>query len=106
MSKKFLSILILILILSLLLTSFFSVPPFVLGKPVLSFENICNVGGCDCPLPKCHLCLSSGLDISWTHRASGFHFARPSFTHVSMNPDCLSNQEFVKLIFRPPKSVF
>jgi len=86
-----------------LIMGFLFVPPLSLGISIPSFEDMCDMDGCKVPLSGCHLCSSFGPDIPCAHQAAGFHFTDPSFSLVPVIPDHLSNQEFIKLIFRPPK---
>jgi len=94
-----------LLVLLPLMTGIFFVSPLIGGAPVPSFKNTCDMDACNGLLPECPCCPSSGFVNPYARQAAEFHFLIPCSSLGLIDLSHLSNQEFVKLIFRPPKSI-
>jgi len=105
MIKKVIHIFTSFLILLPLLTGVFVSTPLSGDIPIPSFKNICHIDSCNSHLPQCPLCPSSSFVNPFFHQVAGSHLPIPSSSFSLIDPSHLSNQEFVKFIFHPPKSI-
>lgn len=107
--KKVLNIFISIFLLLPLFTEVARFPQTTDNDPV-SFQkpcdmDDCDMDNCDAHMPKCPLCPSSGSMSLYL--SNGIRIYTPIFTS-SFNPisvDTLSDQGYVRSVFRPPTSI-
>jgi hypothetical protein len=67
-----------------------------------SFQKPCGMDDCNPAMPKCPLCPSSNSINLYLHQETGVYVPILTSSLVFVSVDTLSDQGFVKSIFRPP----
>jgi len=67
-----------------------------------AFQNLCNMGDCNPNTPKCPLCPSSSSTKPYLCHETPVYLPTLTSSLVLVCVDTLSDQGFVKSIFRPP----
>ncbi len=75
------------------------------NHPQTSFKKPCDMDDCNPNMPKCPLCPSSGSTSLYLHNGTGAYLPTPIFFLIQLSVNTLSDQGFVKRIFRPPTSI-
>ena len=114
MSKKYLNILTCILLVIALLTwvlssaglgfafTSLSGPPCGKASGGPGLEKPCEMDHCSPDLPKCPLCPSFGFANPYLHQGVSDYLPPPDFSFTLASLDTLSDQGFIRSIFRPP----
>jgi hypothetical protein len=101
MPKKILSIFILILLLLPLFAGevgFFQ----AVSHAFPSFQKTCDMNDCNPSMPKCPLCPSFRSINLYLYSEATPYLPTPTFSFILLSVSTLSDQGFVKAIFRPP----
>jgi len=70
-----------------------------------SFQKPCDMDGCNPNMPKCPLCPSSSSTNLYLHQEITAYPPTLTSSLILVCVDTLSDQGFVKSIFRPPTSL-
>jgi hypothetical protein len=70
-----------------------------------AFQNLCGMVDCNPGMPKCPLCPSFHSINLYLHQETGVYLPTLTSSLVFICVDTLSDQGFVKSIFRPPTSL-
>jgi len=89
----------------LLLFSGATVFPQAVRNNSASFQKPCNMDDCNPGMPKCPLCPSSSSINLYLHQETGAYLPILTSSLIFICVDTLSDQGFVKSIFRPPTSL-
>jgi len=72
------------------------------GSTSPAFQEACNMDNCNPNMPKCPLCPSSSSINLYLNQETGAYLPILTSSLVLVCVDTLSDQGFVKSIFRPP----
>jgi hypothetical protein len=70
-----------------------------------SFRAPCGMNHCSPAAPKCPLCPSSNSSTPFIHAHRGAEVFLPRLSFTIATPQSLSDQGFVRSVFRPPASL-
>jgi hypothetical protein len=101
MLRKGLNLFISILLLLPLLTGAVGFSKTINGDPP-SFQKTCDMDHCYPHMPKCPLCPSSSSIVQLFFQESVPYLPTPVCSFILLNVNPLSDQGFVRAIFRPP----
>ncbi len=67
-----------------------------------SFQKTCDMDDCNPNMPKCPLCPSFGSVNLFLHYELAVYLPAPATSYIKYDVNTLSDQGFVRRIFRPP----
>ena len=67
-----------------------------------SFQKTCDMDDCNPMAPKCPLCPSFGSIHLYLYHEVAVYLPTPASSYIQLSVSTLSDQGFVKSIFRPP----
>ncbi|OGP92546.1 MAG: hypothetical protein A2156_08725 [Deltaproteobacteria bacterium RBG_16_48_10] len=76
------------------------------SSTVPSVKKPCDMDDCKPNLPKCPLCPSSGSVVSFLNQEASDYLPPLNCSFIRISLDTLSNQGFVRSVFRPPAPLF